>query len=177
MAVPAGVRPTEGKVREALSSIWAPRLAGARVLDLFAGSGAVGLELLSRGAASAVLVERAPAVLAALRRSLAQLDSPAVETRRLDLPRGAARLATASFDLIFADPPYAFADHARLLAAAAPLAAPTAQLAIEHPGELELSASGGWRAVDRRRYGDSALTFFDLDDLDDPGHEGGEHLL
>ncbi|MEM8994964.1 MAG: RsmD family RNA methyltransferase [Acidobacteriota bacterium] len=155
-----GVRPTEGRVREALVNIWRPRLDGARVLDLFAGTGAVGLALLDAGAASALLVDRTAAVVASLRERASGRGGE-VRIRRLDLPAGLARLAPAHFDLIFADPPYAFESYGELLAAAAPLAAADARLAVEHRSSRDVEAVGGWLAVDRRRYGDCALSFFE----------------
>ena len=119
VGVARGVRPTEGRVREALFSIWQERLPGARFLDLFAGSGAVGLEALSRGAASVLFVEGDPGALRELERS-SQLFPPDRARRwRTRLPAGLGELAERArrewgpFDLVFADPPYTFTAHAR----------------------------------------------------------------
>lgn len=112
LQAPTGTRtrPTIDRVREALFSILGP-IEGLRVLDLFAGSGALGIEALSRGAASATFVDSAPAAVAAVRRNLASMGAEA-EVRRVDALRWLAR-AQGSYDLVFADPPY---DQAALLA-------------------------------------------------------------
>jgi 16S rRNA (guanine966-N2)-methyltransferase len=98
-----GTRPTADRVREALFSMLGD-VGGARVLDLYAGSGALGIEALSRGAASAVFVERDPQAVAAIERNLAPLDVEAA-VRRADVVRWLAR-AEGPFDLVFCDPPY-----------------------------------------------------------------------
>lgn len=163
--VAPGVRPSSGRTREALANIWADRLPGARVLDLFAGSGALSVELVGRGAASATLVERAPKVVQALRRNLRALDAAdAFRIVRLDLPAGASRL-DGEFDLVFADPPYAFDRRAELLSAIAPRLAAGAELAFEHGREVDLQAldapsTGGLEIVDVRSWGDTSVTFF-----------------
>jgi 16S rRNA (guanine966-N2)-methyltransferase len=97
-------RPTSDRVREALFAILGD-VRGARVLDLFAGSGALGIEALSRGADSAVFVETDHAAAAAIRRNLDAIGVPGAEVRRQDVLRflGACE---DSFDLVFVDPPY-----------------------------------------------------------------------
>lgn len=155
-----GVRPTEGRVREALANICLPRLEGARLLDLFAGTGAVGLELLGRGAKSVLLVDRSPAVIAGLRTNVKELGAEQARVRRLDLPSGVKRLSPATFDLIFADPPYAFDGYGKLLDEAAAVAPDGAWMVVEHAGDRELEGGESWRLFDRRRYGDSCLSFF-----------------
>lgn len=164
LAVPPGARPTEGRVREALFSIWADRIAGARVLDLFAGSGAVAIEALGRGALTAVAVDDEPLALRTIRANAAKVGEPGLEALRLDLPAGLARLAgerPAGFDLVFADPPYRFADHAALLAGIAPLLAANGEAAVEHASRHPLpEEAGGLLRVDTRRYGESALSFY-----------------
>jgi 16S rRNA (guanine966-N2)-methyltransferase len=97
-------RPTADRVREALFSMLGP-LDGARVLDLFAGSGALAIEALSRGAAEAVLVERDPRAVAAIERNLEPLEVVA-GVRRRDALAYLRETADAPFDLVFADPPY-----------------------------------------------------------------------
>src|SRR5574341_849527 len=102
-------RPTADQVRLALMDTLAPWLPGARVLDLFAGAGGVGLEALSRGAAHATFVERAAAAVAALRRNVATLALESrVQVLRGDVGRELERLARdgARFDIVFLDPPY-----------------------------------------------------------------------
>ena len=147
------VRPTADRVREAWMSILQDAIPGARVLDLYAGSGALGLEALSRGAAGAEFVELAPASLAALRQNL---DALGVESRatihRGEALRFAGRLPPVSFDIAFADPPYDRDDAARLVALFRQ--APFARiLAVEHPARTELTGD------ETRRYGDTAITF------------------
>ena len=97
-------RPTADRVREALFSMLGD-VSGARVLDLYAGSGALGIEALSRGAASAVFVERDAAAVAAIRRNLETVGAGAADVRRQDVLRFLAA-ATDRFNLVFADPPY-----------------------------------------------------------------------
>ena len=96
-------RPTADRVREALFSMLGD-VSGARVLDLYAGSGALGIEALSRGAESAVFVERDRGALAALERNLEVTGAPG-EVRRQDVARFLAR-PEGTFDLVFCDPPY-----------------------------------------------------------------------
>jgi 16S rRNA (guanine(966)-N(2))-methyltransferase RsmD len=162
LAVGAGVRPTEGRVREALFSIWQERVAGARLLDLFAGSGAVAIEALSRGARSAVCVEADREALRVLERNRDLLPPGVLTVRRARLPAGLAALASLGpFDLVFADPPYRWAEHDRLVAALAPLLAPGGEAAIEHSARLPSPAAApGLVLADQRRYGESALAFY-----------------
>jgi len=134
-------------------------VAGARFLDLYAGSGAVGLEALSRGAAELVAVESARSSLVALERNLRIVEAQA-RVVRLPARRALGNLAAgrARFDLLFADPPYDLALSAAEWEGLARVAAAGAQLAYEHSATAEGPAGGSWSVVDRRRYGDSALT-------------------
>ncbi len=165
LEVTARVRPTESRLREALASIWRQPLPGCRFLDLFAGSGAVGIEALSRGAAEAWFADHDPRVLAALRRNCAHL-APAAATRIVRLRLPAARDLGQRFELIFADPPYAFRDHTALLRGAAGWLAPGGEMAIEHSAQggavAAVEAVAPWELVDRRSYGESCLSFFRL---------------
>ncbi len=134
-------------------SILGSRLADARVLDLFAGSGALGLEALSRGAAHASFVEVGAASLAAIRGNIARLGvADRATVVRGDAMRFIDRLDAGAFDLALADPPYSIPFAERLVAAfrTRPFAA---LLAVEHSAEVD---PGG---DDTRRYGDIALTF------------------
>ncbi len=150
------VRPTADRVREAWMSIVHPHLAGAAVLDLFAGSGALGLEALSRGAASAVFVEIAPGSLRALGANIRALGAGNVATvRRADALRFAESLPAHAFDFAFADPPYGHGAAARL--AELWLATPFAVvLGIEHRAGEAMPAG-----VDSRRYGGTMVTFYE----------------
>jgi 16S rRNA (guanine966-N2)-methyltransferase len=161
LAVPPGARPTEGRVREALFSIWSDRLAGARVLDLFAGSGVVGLEALGRGALSAIAVDQGLQAVKTLEANAGKLGEGLLEIRRLTLPEGLARLLPGAFDLVYADPPYNFAVYGELLEAVAPLLAADAEVAVEHSSRRELAIEAGpLTRVDVRRYGESAISFY-----------------
>ena len=149
------VRPTGDRVREAWMSIVHPLLDGARVLDLFAGSGALGLEALSRGAASAELVELNAPSLRALRENIALLGAgDRAVVRRADALRFAEALEPAAYDVAFADPPYRLGLGAKL--AARWLEVPFATvLGVEH-GAREAMPEGG----ETRRYGDTAVTIY-----------------
>ncbi|HET9293356.1 MAG TPA: 16S rRNA (guanine(966)-N(2))-methyltransferase RsmD [Gemmatimonadales bacterium] len=149
----ARVRPTADRVREAWMSILAESLPGARVLDLFAGSGALGLEALSRGAATAEFVELNAPSLRALRENIVVLGLEARCTvHRGDAVRFAGRLPPAAFDLAFADPPYAHDAAVQLVTLFR--RTPFARiLSVEHAADLSLPGDG------TRRYGDTALTF------------------
>jgi 16S rRNA (guanine(966)-N(2))-methyltransferase RsmD len=113
LAAPPGraTRPTSDRVREALFSMLGD-VSGARVLDLYAGSGALGIEALSRGAAQAVFVDADPRAVAAVRRNLAAVGADAVVVRR-DAVRFLTSAAAddARYDLVFVDPPYSSARH------------------------------------------------------------------
>jgi 16S rRNA (guanine966-N2)-methyltransferase len=147
------VRPTADRVREAWMSIVAPELPGARVLDLFAGSGALGLEALSRGASHATFVELAPASLEALRGNIDALGvGERATVRRGDALRFVQGLDAGAYDVAFADPPYNVDAADRLVALFR--ATPFARiLSIEHPADRRLAGD------DTRRYGDTAVTF------------------
>ena len=155
LKTPAGrhVRPTGDRVKEAWFSILQQSIPDARVLDLFAGSGALGFEALSRGAVSVDFVEHHKASLAAIRDNADTLDvGGRVTIHRTDALRFAERLQPGAYDVAFADPPYAGGAPERLaeLFRAVPFAR---VLSIEHSADC---AVGG---DDTRRYGDTAITF------------------
>lgn len=170
VAVPTGARPTEGKVREALFSIWGDRVRGATVLDLFAASGAVGLEAASRGARRVVCVEsdaRAMRTLAAnIESTAAALGKGLVAGRHLSLPLGLGRLLDSGespFDLVFADPPYDFSEYPRLLERLPPLLAEDGEAVVEHSSRAPLpERAGSLSRTAERRYGETALSFYRL---------------
>ena len=134
-------------------SILAPELPGARVLDLFAGSGALGLEALSRGAAHATFVELAPASLETLRANIDLLGvGERTTVRRGDALRFVQGLEAGAYDVAFADPPYNVDAADRLVALFR--AAPFARiLSVEHPADRRVEGD------QTRRYGDTAVTF------------------
>ena len=151
------VRPTADRVREAWLSIVSDDVPGARVLDLFAGSGALGLEALSRGAAHVDFVELNAPSLRTLGANIAKLGADSeVTVRRGDALRYVESLAAGAYDLAFADPPYAH--DAAVRVAERWLALPFARvLGVEHTSRITLPAGG-----DTRRYGDTAITFYRL---------------
>jgi 16S rRNA (guanine966-N2)-methyltransferase len=164
-----GTRPTSDRVREslfgALSSMDA--IADARVLDLYAGSGALGLEALSRGARSAVLVERGRPAAAVVRRNAAAVakalggDAAGRTSVQESSVHGYLARAAGPFDLVFSDPPYDLsdADMTADLVALAPLLSPDAVVVIERakrstPPDL---AAAGLSLLREKAYGDTAL--------------------
>jgi 16S rRNA (guanine(966)-N(2))-methyltransferase RsmD len=154
-----GTRPTSDRVREALFSVLGPDLVeGARVLDLFAGSGALGIEALSRGAEAATFVDDAAAAIRAIAANLQAVDARA-EVRRSDALRflHAARQSAAQYDLVFLDPPYRDAERLApalseaLPAVLAPGAVAVAESDRRAPLALDLPLK------DERRYGDTLI--------------------
>lgn len=168
---PAGLatRPTSDRLRETLFNVLAPQIEGATLLDLYAGSGAVGIEALSRGAAGVEeFVERAPATLAVLRKNLDRMKLTA-GFRIHGAGVGAVlrkMKAGAAFDLVFLDPPYdAAAEYAATLGllggSAAVLLAPGALVIAEHRRKERLEERYGELARTRLlEQGDAALSFY-----------------
>ena len=161
---PAGTRPMTDRVRESLFGVLEPRIVGARFADLCAGSGAVGIEALSRGAVHALFVERSRDAVAIIQANLARLKL----TERATLQGADVLLALdapgASFDLIVADPPYD--DAALAEGILARCAAPGGPLADEgllaltgrtRPGNIPLALPEGLRCVRTLIYGDSCV--------------------
>lgn len=165
----AGTRPTSDRVRESLFGALetAGFIDGARVLDLYAGSGALGLEALSRGAASLDAVERSRPAAAVIRRNLGRVRSaidsdiaPSVRIHDVAV-RNFLRRATGAFDLVFTDPPYDIDDDVLDgdLALLAPLLAPGAVVVIERARNASRPeiATAGLELLRERTYGDTAL--------------------
>ncbi len=155
LKTPAGdkTRPTADRVRESWFSILQRSIRGARVLDLFAGSGALGFESLARGGVHADFVEVHRAALAALKANAKTLKvEDRVTIHRVDGLRFAERLQPGQYDVAFADPPYAGDQAARLVAIFR--VTPFARVfAIEHAADRFMPGD------DTRRYGDTAVTF------------------
>ena len=149
------VRPTGDRVRESWMSVVHQILPDARVLDLCAGSGALGLEALSRGAASCDFVELSPKVLAVLQDNLEKLGGhPAAQLHREEAVRFVEHLPVGAYDVAFADPPYSAETVQQLVNCW--MAVPFANVfGIEHSSSVILPALG-----ETRRYGSTSLTFF-----------------
>jgi 16S rRNA (guanine966-N2)-methyltransferase len=130
-----GLRPSADRVRETLFNWLQHDLHGARVLDLFAGSGALGFEAASRGAAVVVLVERHPQLAAALRESAARLAAAAIEVRAADALAPGTLHPAERFDGAFVDPPFAAGLWPQALKVLLPRLAPRAWLYLEGPPE------------------------------------------
>jgi 16S rRNA (guanine966-N2)-methyltransferase len=170
LVVPEGdrVRPTKDIVREAVFSALDVRgaIVDAHVLDLYAGSGALAIEALSRGAADAVLVERGRAALEAIRtnmRTLGYDDRMRVIPADVMPTLNAAPAAGAPFDLVFADPPYDTTDET-IASVLRRLAAPgwlgdDAIVVIERPTRHPVPAVEGWRTGWERQFGDTLTSF------------------
>ena len=132
-----GLRPTPDRVRETLFNWLQPVLEGARCLDLFCGSGVLGLEALSRGAASAVFIDRSAAVIAALQRAIAKLQAPGAQAQVAEGISWLARPGAERFDIVFLDPPYrqGLAERGLASLAASRLLAPQARVYLETAAE------------------------------------------
>jgi len=161
------LRPTSDKVRESVFNILAHgiedfEIEGARVIDLFAGTGALGCEALSRGAVFCLFVDDAPTSRGLIRQNIENLSLTGV-TRVFR--RDAARLGPAGsvkpFDLLFADPPYGQGLGERALAAAAEggWLTPEAICVVEERADADFAAPDVFTTLDQRRYGDTAVTF------------------
>jgi len=159
------VRPALARMRTSMFEILRPRLEGARVSDLFAGTGSLGLEALSRGAAHAIFLDTEARCLEVIRKNLDRLRfSDRAEVRRADAFREAERLPPT--DLVFVDPPYAFyverAPELRRLveAVVARGLTPEGRVLSEHRPDEGLGEVAGAKVVDERRYGDTVVTFY-----------------
>ena len=171
LTAPAGMatRPTSDRLRETLFNVLAPRIQGARFLDLYAGSGAVGIEAISRGAERVSFVERAAPALKIVRANLESLRI--AQGFRIHSESAAAflrgpRSGAAEFDIVFLDPPYdASSEYATILGllgdASAAFLAPGAVVIAEHRKKEKLDLHFG--ALERTRLleqGDAALSFY-----------------
>src|SRR5260370_13689138 len=165
------LRPTSDRLRETLFNALAPNLPGSRFVDLFAGTGAIGIEALSRGVAEVVFIENHALAVTLIRRNLESLGiTSGVTLLSVDALRGLAMLAARkncgapAFDYIFLDPPYAAAeDYSRVLEflGAADLLAPGGIVVAEHRRKFDLPEEPGLlRRFRALRQGDAALSFY-----------------
>jgi 16S rRNA (guanine(966)-N(2))-methyltransferase RsmD len=158
-----GLRPTSDKLRETLFNILAPRLPGARVLDGYAGTGAIGIEALSRGAGHVTFVEQDRRAAALIEENLKICRVEADYTIHCgDVPSVLRRLdQDAIFDLVFVDPPYELPEFSTALEAAASHLAGDGVLVLERATRRDPDAPISLRRVRDVRSGDSSLTFFE----------------
>ena len=157
-----GLRPTSDKLRETLFNILAPRIDGARVLDGYAGTGAIGIEALSRGAAHVTFVERDPRGIALIETNLAGSGvTDGYTIRRGDMASVLAQLGSGSFDVIVLDPPY---DNPvdGVLQAAARAMAPDGLLVLERATRRQPESPASLDRIRDVASGDSTLSFFRL---------------
>lgn len=169
LAEPKGVRlrPTSGLVREAMFNILGDRARGARVLDLYAGTGALGIEALSRGAAHATFVEAEGACTAAILQSLSRTGLAACATVLRGRLPGALGQLEGHFDLIFIDPPYDDPAREEVLLGSVRLLAPDGLIVFEHASRYNPPGRpAGLQLLERRTYGDTAIALY--------GHLEGE---
>ncbi len=157
-----GLRPTSDKLRETLFNVLAARIVGARVLDAYAGTGAVGIEALSRGAAHVTFVDNDPR---AVRLVSANLERLGVRNRyaiiRAGLADAVRRLRAERFDIIFLDPPYGPATLVDAVSQATALTAAESIVIAEHAArDAAPESHGALVRVRELRSGDSALSFF-----------------
>ena len=156
-----GLRPTSDKLRETLFNILSPRMAGARVLDGFAGTGALGIEALSRGAAHVTFIESDRRAAALIEANLSQCGIQAGYT----VERGAMRavmprlMPGERFDLVLLDPPYAAGGIGDVLLAVLPHVRPDGLIVLEHPSRTPPDVPPSLTMVREVRSGDSTLTF------------------
>lgn len=155
-------RPTSDRVRENVFNIVAPWVEGARVLDLYAGSGAMGLEALSRGAASAVFVEAEPQAVRAIERNLDKLRLTGATVLRRDAITGLAQEAASGrkYDLVLADPPYSMTDY-DALARYLPLVLTEDGLVVLESAAKTEPELAGLAVRSTRKYGSTRVTVFE----------------
>lgn len=171
---PSGVRPSQDRLRQGVFSSLGSFVEGARVLDLFAGSGAYGLEALSRGAASVCWVEKHSGTCAVLQRNVADLAA-AVPEARVRVMRGnamdpAVYSARGPFDLVFADPPYAPGEESRMLPGLlralveSATIAPRGVLVFEQQAGAAIASDPAWDLLRERESGDSRWLLYRVKD-------------
>jgi 16S rRNA (guanine966-N2)-methyltransferase len=155
-------RPTSDRVRENVFNIVAPWVEGARVLDLYAGSGAMGLEALSRGAAGAVFLEAEPQAIRAIERNLEKLRLTGARVVRLDAITGLAQEAASGrkYDLVLADPPYSMTAY-DALARYLPLVLSEDGLVVLESAAKTEPELAGLAVRSTRKYGSTRVTVFE----------------
>ena len=156
-------RPTLDRVRENVFNILQHHVRGAKVLDLFSGSGGMAFEALSRGAESAVLVDRDRTAHLVQKRNAEKLRMDAqCRLMNCDWQQAVTRLSAAGerFSLVLLDPPYAMRDLTGVMAALKPLLAPEAVILVEHDARTFPGVCDGYDLYDNRKYGVAGVSFF-----------------
>jgi 16S rRNA (guanine966-N2)-methyltransferase len=151
-----GLRPTAERVRETVFNWLTPHLAGARCLDLFAGTGALGLEALSRGAAEALFVEASPVAVRMLRRNIATLEAKKASVRATDARKYLLNAGADQFDIIFLDPPFAdelLGDLCKILGESSILAANALVYIEEDKAKPEAVLPADWQILKTKSAG------------------------
>ncbi len=165
-----GLRPTSDRLRETLFNVLGPDVVGARVLDACAGTGAVGIEALSRGAAHVTFVERDPRAVALIERNLAICRAGEESPRRYTVVTGDVTRwrvpEGAGFTLLWLDPPYGDASAGEALARLRPSVAVDGIAVLEHARRHTPAIPDGWTVIRTLVSGDSTLTFLRVT----PGH-------
>jgi len=158
----AGLRPTSDRLRETLFNVLGPRVPGAHFLDGYAGTGAVGIEALSRGAALVTFVERDPRAIRLIERNLARCGvSERYAIIRAGFEDASARIAQAPVDIVFVDPPYGAAELIDAMNSAEPIVGVNTLLVVEHATRDAATARHGALVRTRElKSGDSALAFY-----------------
>jgi 16S rRNA (guanine966-N2)-methyltransferase len=156
------LRPTQDRIRQVIFSSLAEQVPGARVLDLYAGTGSFGIEALSRGAASATFVEQDAEAVQCIRENLLHCRLQG-EVRCEDALAYLDKAPLDRFDLVFADPPYVKSrgtlDDEPLLEKLVPFLAPDGILILEHYAERRVQIALRWEVIRHRTYGETGLTF------------------
>jgi len=159
------LRPTQDRIRQVIFSSLADLVPGARVLDLFAGTGSFGIEALSRGAAAATFVEQDKEAVQCIRDNLVHCHLKG-DVRQGDVTTYLDKPPAQEFDLIFADPPYNKSrgelDNDPLLTLLIPFLSPNGLFIWEHYAEQRVENAGSWEVIRHRDYGETGLTFLRL---------------
>lgn len=163
LKVPKGksVRPTQDRIREAIYNMLGEQVAGARVLDLYSGSGALGIEALSRGAAGALFVDNDPRCIAVIKENLDKAGLTGT-VRKGNVRAIIKNMAGKKFDLVFADPPYG-KDLARNLLSQLSkysILPFCSVVVIEHSNREAVEQTPEWRRIKERRYGDTVISVY-----------------
>jgi 16S rRNA (guanine966-N2)-methyltransferase len=160
------LRPTQDRIRQVIFSSLAERVPDARVLDLYAGTGSLGIEALSRGAAAAVFVEQEPEAAQCIRENLLHCKLAGGEVRAEDVAAFLRAAPQKKFDLIFADPPYVKSrgalDGDPLLERLPDFLAADGLFVWEHYAARRLENSTRWETIRHRNYGETGLSFIRL---------------